>query len=150
MGLQILTRIPLEQCIIQRHSLLTKKNKQSQIKTKYFGRLRPQSRENKFSLKEAGCAIGQQSLWIQEPSAHWICILANALKGSSYLASGPPGYPQEDRSGDSYIQRNGGSVLSSGTPVVWSELSTAQPCASLLRVANALSPRGSSSGGAVT
>lgn len=71
MGLQMLTRILLEQCIIQRHSLLTKKNKLSQIKTKYFERLKPQSRKNKFSLKEVSCAIGQQSLQIQETS----CLL---------------------------------------------------------------------------
>lgn len=31
--------------------MLTKKNKLSQIKTKYFHRVKPQSRENKFSLK---------------------------------------------------------------------------------------------------
>lgn len=63
--------IPLEQCIIKRYLLLTKKNKQSQIKTKYFERVKPQSREHKHSLKEASTAIGQQVPQIQETQ----CIL---------------------------------------------------------------------------
>lgn len=44
--------------------MLTKKNKRSQIKTKYFHRVKPQSRENKFSLKQLA-AIGQQFPQIQ-------------------------------------------------------------------------------------
>ena len=90
-----------EQCLIKRHSLLAKKNKRSQIKTKYFERLKPQSRGNKFSLKEADRAIGQQFPQIQGTKCILLptgsCILANDPKGTSYSASGIRGPPDAHR-----------------------------------------------------
>lgn len=42
----MLLTIPPEQRIVKRRLMLTKKNKRSQMKTKYFHTVKPQSREN--------------------------------------------------------------------------------------------------------
>ena len=59
------------------------------------------------------------------PSAHWIFVLANAPKGSS-LTSGPPEYPQEDRSGDSLTFRGTEGQCWAPEPQ-WCGLSLARP-----------------------